>query len=254
VGHHNTELFGEYHKDLAQDTQGFDIMKAHHQNNCPILATHEKYNEAVYFLCKTMEAYHRPEEFRFNLNAFIQAFRNITFMLQSEAVKPSNFEQWYSQKRLEMSDNRLMRAFVVARNVIVKQSTLATRSTIQAGLFRGRDMKMAIQIEISPFAPTLCVLGQCIRTMVGTFVDEKHSDIGEQLGVERKWVVEEIGDEEIVGLNIKGMEYIGKLLSEAHALYDLEYKPQDFSSVDMKKVMVLLESDVDPNLPKKWGW
>lgn len=36
-----------------------------------------------------LQEYHAPFHFRFYLNAFIQALRNVTFMLQSEERKPT---------------------------------------------------------------------------------------------------------------------------------------------------------------------
>jgi hypothetical protein len=51
--------------------------------------------------------YHDLHAFRYNLNAFVQALRNITFMLQSEEGKPASFEAWYREKQDNMrSDPR----------------------------------------------------------------------------------------------------------------------------------------------------
>lgn len=229
-------------------------MKPHDDNYCPIASTHEKYNEAIYFICKCLESYHKPDEFRYNINAFIQSFRNITFMLQSEENRPEFFDEWYTQKQEEMKTHELLQRFVSARNIVVKKSMLETRSTVRVGIFRGRKMKLAIQHEISPFTPTLCILGNCKNIMIGLMIDREHSAIGEQLGVEREWIVDSVGDNEVISLCIKGMEYMGRLLADAHALYDIEYKIEDLSVLDIDKTRVLLESDIDPSLPEKWGW
>lgn len=104
------------------------------QGECAIPDTHEKFKEAAYFLGRCAEQYHVPSEFQFNLNAFIQALRNITFMLQSEPNRPESFASWYGSKQVEMRQNDLLRRFVEARNIVVKQSTLKARSTARSGV------------------------------------------------------------------------------------------------------------------------
>src|SRR6266568_1567426 len=117
-------------------------MVTHHPSVCPIESTHERYDEARYFFGRMLATYHIPDEFRFNLNAFIQALRNITFMLQSEENKPPDFEDWYGVKQQTMRSDDVLRRFVQARNIVVKQSSLAAKSTASSGVFRGRRLKL----------------------------------------------------------------------------------------------------------------
>ncbi len=119
------------------------------QGDCPIPDTHQKFKEATYFLGKCAEHYHMPAEFQYNLNAFIQALRNTTFMLQSEPSKPEGFGSWYASKQAEMRQNDLLRRFVQARNIVVKQSSLKAQSTACSGLFRGRRFKLGMATSCS---------------------------------------------------------------------------------------------------------
>lgn len=228
-------------------------MTKHIDENYPIPSTQDKYNEASYFLSKMIEHYHSPWEFQFNLNAFIQAFRNITFMLQAEPNKPEEFKKWYESKQDEMKANSLLKKFISARNVVVKQSSLSSKSKAQLGLFRGYKLKLAIETEIHPFSDTKALLQKTQEIMIGSFIDEEHSAIGEQLGVERSWVVEEIGDTEVVLLCNEALNYMGELVSQAKQLFgvDDKYKKID---IDLSSTQVLLESDIDPTLIAKWGW
>lgn len=114
------------------------------QGECPIPDTHQKFEEAAYFLGKSAEHYHVPLEFQFNLNAFIQALRNTTFMLQNEPKKPEGFDSWYASRQTDMKRDELLRRFVQARNIVVKQSSLTARSTASMGVFRGRRYKLGM--------------------------------------------------------------------------------------------------------------
>ncbi len=219
----------------------------------PIYSTQQKYKEAEYFFMKMIENYHNPWEFQFNINAFIQALRNITFMLQSEEIKPSNFEDWYKHKQEEMRANSLLRKFVEARNIIVKQSVLTSRSKAKVGLYRGRQMKFDIAHDIPPFTDTRVVLKNAQELAIGFFIDEEHSEIDEQLGVERIWVVEELGEQEVTSLCLDALNYMGQLVSEALQLCGHDSIHEDIR-LNLSAVQVVLETDIDPSLIKKWGW
>lgn len=222
-------------------------------SDCPIYQTQHKFQEAEYFLARCANSYHFPLEFQFNLNAFIQAFRNITFMLQSEKTKPDGFDKWYERKREEMRGIDSLRNFVEARNIIVKQSSLTPKSKAWLGLFRGYRMKLAINQELPLFTNTSEALELAKNFAIGQFLDEEHSAIGEQIGVERTWVVEELGPDEVLGICIQALNYMGELIAEVHQLFGID-SHHEISKLDMKAVQILLETDLDPSLPKEWGW
>lgn len=219
---------------------------------CPIPDTHQKLKEATYFLGKCAEHYHEPEEFQFNLNAFIQALRNITFMLQSERNTPEGFRAWYASKQAEMGKSDLLRRFVQARNVVVKQSSLKARSTARSGVFRGRHFKLGMNHSVPLFAPSKWVLER-LKARVGFFLDEEHSQPWEQFGIYRVWGVEELGDQEVLGLCIQAINHIGAVVEEAHGLFGADVEISAVG-VDMLRTQTLLETDVDPSLIAKWGW
>lgn len=174
-------------------------------------------------------------------------------MLQSESEKPHAFDEWYLEKRNEMKAYELLRRFVEARNLIVKQTSLTSRSKALSGLFRGRGLKLAIQHDIPVFLDTRSTLERAKQFAIGFFLDEEHSAIGEQIGVERTWIVEELGDSEITALCVEALNYMGHLVAEVHKLYGMDAR-HDEIEFNMPSVQVLLESDVDPSLPDKWGW
>lgn len=222
------------------------------RGECPIPDTHQKFKEAAYFLGKCAEHYHVPSEFQFNLNAFIQALRNTTFMLQSEPNKPEGFESWYASKQAEMRQSDLLRRFVQARNIVVKQSSLKARSSAWSGLFRGRRFKLGTQHPVSLLAPSAWVLER-LKANVGFFLDEEHSQPWEQFGVQRTWVVEDLGESEVLSLCLQALNYVGAVVGEAHSLFGADVEKTELE-LDMLRTQILLETDVDPSLIAKWGW
>jgi hypothetical protein len=209
--------------------------------DCPIPSTHDKLNEAQYFFDGLLKNYHRPYEFQFNLNAFIQAIRNITFMLQSEEQKPDVFDNWYAKKQEDMKTNETLRRFVNARNVVVKRSSLTAKSKARSGMFRGRRLKLVFMHDLPVLMDTYEALEKEKQLTIGLLLDEEHLSIGEQVGVERTWIVTELGDGEAATTCLEALNYMGQLVAEAHALFGLHEKHTPIV-VDMPEVQVLLET------------
>lgn len=221
-------------------------------DDCPIPNTHQKFREATYFLGRCAKEYHVPSEFIFNLNAFIQALRNITFMLQSEQSRPEKFATWYETKQAEMRKNDLLRRFVNARNIVVKQSSLELRSTAESGVFRYRRLKLGISHSLPLFTPSSLILER-LRVNVGFFLDEAHSQPWEQFGIQRTWIVNEIGDAEVLGLSLQALNSVWAVVVEAHQLFGAEVDCAELN-LDMVRTQTFLESDMDSSLIAKWGW
>ena len=61
------------------------------------------------------------DEFAFELCAFIESARNITFALQKEHANNPKFKEWYNKKQEEMRKDELLKFFIEKRNTIVKE-------------------------------------------------------------------------------------------------------------------------------------
>ena len=219
----------------------------------PYPATVDKYWEAWYFLLGMCDQYHDPYAFRYELNAFIQSLRNITFMVQSEPSRPKDFDSWYSNEQKMMRADQDLRKFVEARNLIVKQSNLATASKAELGLFRGRRFKLGLNLDLSPFHDSAYLISKAQEFMIGFMIDPEHSQVGEQVGLRRTWIAPDLGSTEAVGLCAVGLSKIGGLLQRMHAQCGVTFDA-GFDLPDLESVYVRLESDIDPTLPEKWGW
>jgi len=216
--------------------------------------TIQRLMEATYFLQQMTMTYQEPTAFRFNLNATIQAIRNITFVLQAELSDNDIFQNWYPSKQDEMRANPLLRQFVEARNIIVKKKSLEARSKASVGLFVYHRLKLWIQNEVCPNITSEHLLNTAKAHFTDVFVDKNHSAEWEQLGVKREWIATELGEDEVVGLCNRAIDYFGVLLIDlANSTgHNFQWQPGEISKLSYYQI--LLETDLDPSLPKKWGW
>ena len=225
--------------------------------DCPVPRTHQALVEATQHLGLVGTGYHKPSLFLLHLNALLQALRNITFRLQAEKGKIPDFEAWYAEEQRAMRADALLVRFREARNKVVKESSLAPKSSFRSGLFRGRQMKFAAEYERPLMIDSAAELERLRVSSFATLIlDKERSAIGEQLGVERTWVVEELGDGEVVSSCVAVLNTLGGLVSRAHARCgsSWRYEPIISDRQDQQELQVLLETDLDPSLSKTWGW
>ena len=227
-----------------------------YEANCPIFDVHDKIEESFYFLVSMGEYYHFPCVFRYNLNAFIQSLRSVTFLIQANKAKIPDFEKWYKIKQDEMKNNNLLSKISSARTFVVHKGMLKTKSKASIGLFRDRDIKLCFDFNINPFVDSKTELLRMIDIFIKNELDfvGNHGAIGEQYGLKRQWVVEDISSEEIVSVCYEAYKIIVDIVFDLHQMFGFEFVPSGLTDHFIEKQQVLLETDIDPSLPKKWGW
>jgi len=208
--------------------------------------------EAVCFLQMMIQNYHDPDIFLFNLHATVQAIRNITFVMQSELSGEIGFKEWYCKKQTEMKENTKLRKLVEARNILTKRKSLERKSSVKAGLFRYEKMKIAIKAPLQPGVDSISILNLSKQFCYGFLIDEEHSEPWMEVGVEREWIMDELGTGEVVSLCNDMIDYFGDLLVDLAQVCGCQFNWQ--KGPISCRYQILLESDLDPTLPKKWGW
>ena len=159
---------------------------------CPLAETDDKFEEAHYFIERMMKEYHEPMAFRYSLNAFLQALRNVTFVLQKDLSHCDGFQDWYQEQRKTMREDPLLHKFVNGRNVVVKQRSLEINSKAEIGFFRWRTLKLGISTDVPTHVSSKYLVEKIAP--LSELIDPEHSAIGEQYGVRREWYAPELGE------------------------------------------------------------
>ena len=219
---------------------------------CPLAQTDDKFIEAHYFVSRMMDEYHDPMPFRYNLNAFLQALRNVTFVLQKEFSHRDSFREWYQERQKTMKDDPLLRKFVDGRNVVVKKRSLELNSKATTGVFRSRTLKLGLAGDVPTHLPSRHLIER--MALKSGLIDPDHFAIDEQYGVRREWYAPELGDGNVISLCDLAWVKIGRVLSEAHDFAGWHSMPPVEHGHKVEDCAVLLEMDLDPSLPEKWGW
>lgn len=203
--------------------------------------------------------YHDPRAFRYNLNALLTSINSVEALLQKEIEKKGDVVRW-NQAREPFKDDPWLGAVKGARNVTLHQKAIFDGSKIDVGLYRGRRLKLAFSDEVRGDLHSAEILERWTKSKAGRmFLDPGHSALNEQYGVWRKYWIKEISASEDVLVAIRrALIRIHDLVAVAHGLYEVTVDPipdeYPLSPEGLARVTVLLESDIDPTLPKKWGW
>lgn len=225
---------------------------------CPLPMSHDRFAEADYFLHKMEYYYHEPQLFRFNFNAFVSAARAVHEMLQKELERKGEI-QWWKQRRVEFANDKVLQRLTKGRNTALHQRSLIQGSSIKLGLFRGRRIKLTVATDIKTDEPSKSPIERMRPSLYGLIIDEAHSALAEQIGIERLYFAKELSeDEDVLRASRRALARTTRALSEAHNRLGADHTHlEDNDALDpeiLQEVVTLIETDIDPSAATRWGW
>ncbi|WP_103105004.1 hypothetical protein [Brevibacillus reuszeri] len=183
--------------------------------NCCIPNTHKRLNEAHLLWHQCLDNYFNPDGFRANLNAAIQALRNLTFALQAEKERINNFDSWYTGWQTKMKSDPVMKWLNEARVQIVHQRDLETESIAEVLVHSYLDLAQ-IKFSVSPLVPPDLIAHKA-KQMIKEKINIPDHQLKECIAVvERKWVVNELPDRELLNALAHGFLFLKEIVIDAH--------------------------------------
>ncbi|MEV0055012.1 hypothetical protein AB0H34_31495 [Saccharopolyspora shandongensis] len=194
---------------------------------CPTPTAHRRLSEGHRWWHGCVDNYDDPPSFQANLNACLQALRNVTFVLQKERRLVPEFGAWYPgwQERFK-SDDR-MRWVVKSRNRIVKSGDLELLSAARIRFVASyADIASTVADGLSPTTIPE-VKGKSIppRTRPSEYPHWIPARVAENASilVERQWVDRALPDEEILDALAHCYGELSALLKSAHERSGVQY-------------------------------
>ena len=181
---------------------------------CPISNAETRLADAAVHWKQAHGAYFDPANFRLNIQASIQAFRSVTFLLQKAKDSIPGFDPWYAQKRSIMRQDKRMKWLVEARNKIEKHGDLDTHSLFEVEY---SDSWLSPAKRIFNIPPSS--RPEDMATVIASMYPKSKCTEGAILKLTRKWVDSEFPDEEILAVLIYVYSRLINLLLEAHGLF-----------------------------------
>jgi hypothetical protein len=222
---------------------------------CPVAATHDKLEEAHYFLHGVLYTIHHPDEFRWNLNAFLQASRSVLYLAKADLRKREGFAEWWESANADLDASPVVRRAIESRNFVVHERMLNQSSKADAGVYRGRKMKLVFFNDPPNDWYSEALLRYEAFVWTGVYLDAEHSEYDMQFGVKRVWRVAELGEGDVV---VRCDEAFGALIAFVAAAHTFagvdmpEEQAEPGGAHDPETYNLILETDLDPSLREKW--
>lgn len=184
--------------------------------NCPILLAHRRLRDAHLLWHQALAYYHDAERFRVNLNATIEALRNVTFALQNDKSKFSDFDAWYAPWQARLKADQKAKWLQDARVKVVHQGDLESYSYAEVRLVTyGEHIISKLEIPIQ--TPASVVLQN--PSVLGVFNDLQAKSIDPSdaaLYIERRWSTHDLDGEEILSALAHVYGLLADLVLDGH--------------------------------------
>ena len=96
--------------------------------------TKQKLLEAKYFLERMIENQAERDAFKYNLSAFLAAFRSVTMIMQKEFNRVAGFTDWYRVQQEKMKADDKMKLLNTKRTMTIHQQLVQPRAHVNVGI------------------------------------------------------------------------------------------------------------------------
>ena len=113
-------------------------------------ATLDRLQEAHFWLHKLEQHYHDANEFRWHLNSFLKAIKEVPQLLRMELQNEEGFKIWFSSRSEELSKDALLSTLSKNRDFVVHRGMLVPTSSAFLGVTEGRGLKLGVKFPLHP--------------------------------------------------------------------------------------------------------
>ncbi len=180
-----------------------------------IISSLDRLREAHFWLHGIEQYYHFAEPFRWHLNSFLKALKEIPQILSMELQQAKGFKQWFVPKRATLHSDPLLKVLHDHRDFVVHRGMLIPKSMAMIGITEGRGMKLGINFPVPPLEDSDDGMKRYIAAIkingdfFGTFIDDEDS----LPCVERYWRLPDFS-EEVVELCARAWLRLGEVVGE----------------------------------------
>jgi hypothetical protein len=176
----------------------------------------DRFQEAHYWIHMLEAHYHNANLFRWHLNAFLRALKEVRLILHMDLQKNKLLTKWFQAEKLNLNNHALLSVLSKKRDIIVHQSMLVPRSSVYIGVSDGSKVRIGFPFPVHPLEDSDDALKRFVEfvRVHGDLLNILEPDEDTFPCIEREWRLEEF-DEEIVALCISAWVRIGETITEA---------------------------------------
>lgn len=110
----------------------------------------DRFQEAHYWIHMLEQHYHQANIFRWHLNVFLKAIKEVPILVAAELQNEKGFKDWFRDQRKRLLADPLIAHFGKQRDFVVHQRMLLPNSSCVVGVTELRGMKLGVGFENDP--------------------------------------------------------------------------------------------------------
>lgn len=163
-----------------------------------------------------MEAnYHEPDAFRYSLNSFIRAFKEVPQLLLMQIQSHPHLKKETAPAFDALRNSDLYKVLTTTRNFLVHQGMLELESQGSAGTTEGRKIKISFPFRVYPQESSdeayvrykdVCRADKMMRGLIGPDCDSAPA-------IWRTWIIKEFPGRDLLDVTFEAWANLGEVLS-----------------------------------------
>lgn len=177
----------------------------------------DRVQEAAWFIRMMEEHYHSADRFRWSLNSFLRALKEVVQLVTMEVQQNKELSVWLRAERTLLNEHPLIEYLFKQRDTVVHKAMLKPASKATVGFTRGRGLKIGLGgFPIDPLDDSEVAILRYIyfaakdRDFLGILYT-KEDGSGEYTCVQREWRLQQFPDEEITSIAARAWELVAKV-------------------------------------------
>jgi len=196
--------------------------------------------EAGFHVRQMDEVFHFADEFRWSLNCFLRALKEVPQIIRMELQYKVGFKAWFDGRYEAVRTDALIQYFGKQRDGVVHKQMLKPASSGFVGITEGRGIKLGIGVPIDPLQDSDIAMQKYLHFCAG------HDDLMGVLGddeeslpcIERTWKLDQFPDEDVTDLAARAWQKMADLMSDVAVWLGNEPIPFKLSRAPTKWIRI----------------
>ena len=177
----------------------------------------DRWSECHWHLHQMELSYHEPDPFRYSLNSFIRAFKEVPQVLNMTIQRNPELRGAISGSMAALRARDLYQHMAKTRDFLVHQGMLEVESRGSAGTTEGSKVKMAFPFAVFPYESSddaylrykeVCRNDKVMRGLIGPDCDSAPA-------IWRTWMIKQFPGQDLLDVAFTAWSSLGAVLSEA---------------------------------------
>ena len=110
----------------------------------------DRFEEAHFWIHMMEKYYHLADPFRWHLNVFLKAIKEVPGLLQMAMQNEDGFTEWFRERNKQLTSDPLISVLSKQRDLVVHRDMLLPQSSGTVGITEGRGIKAGLSLPIHP--------------------------------------------------------------------------------------------------------